>query len=275
MDAEDLLLRQFLGIRTDEQTQLSAQWIRSQQRDDGTWATFFGGPPDHSATIEAYAALRLAGDPVDAAHMRRAREYVLDQGGIERSRVFTKIWLSLFGLWSWEHVPAMPPELIFLPPWAPLNLYDFACWARQTVAALTVVWAYRPVREIPITLDELRVGGPPQSRIPVTDPVSKAFVALDRALHAYERRPVRAAAQACAAEDGALDPRASGAGRLLGRDPAAMGLLDHGADAARAIRSITRSSRGRSTGSTASRSSTSRAGGWRRASHPSGTPAWR
>jgi squalene-hopene/tetraprenyl-beta-curcumene cyclase len=73
MDAEDLLLRQFLGIRTDEQTQLSAQWIRSQQRDDGTWGTFLGGPPDHSATIEAYAALRLAGDPMDAAHMLRAR----------------------------------------------------------------------------------------------------------------------------------------------------------------------------------------------------------
>ena len=192
MDAEDLLLRQFLGIRTDLQTRLSAQWIRSQQRDDGTWGTFFGGPPDHSVTIEAYAALRLAGDPQDAEHMRRAREYVLDQGGIERSRVFTKIWLSLFGLWSWEHVPAMPPELIFLPPWAPLNLYDFACWARQTVAALTVVWAYRPVRDIPIRLDELRVGGPPQSRFPVTDPVGKAFVALDRALHAYERRPVGA-----------------------------------------------------------------------------------
>jgi squalene-hopene/tetraprenyl-beta-curcumene cyclase len=190
MDAEDLLLRQFLGIRTEEQTRLSAQWIRSQQRDDGTWGTFFGGPADHSVTIEAYAALRLAGDPEDAAHMRRAREYVLDQGGLERARVFTKIWFSLFGLWSWEHVPAMPPELVFLPAWAPLNLYDFACWARQTVAALTVVWAYRPVREIPITLDEIRVGGPPQSRFPVTDPVSRAFVRLDSALHAYERRPI-------------------------------------------------------------------------------------
>jgi squalene-hopene/tetraprenyl-beta-curcumene cyclase len=190
MDAEDLLLRQFLGVRTDEQTQQSARWIRSKQRDDGTWGNFLGADPDLSTTIEAYAALRLAGDPPDAAHMRRAAEYVRDAGGIESSRVFTKIWLSLFGLWSWEHVPAMPPELILLPPWVPLNIYDFACWARQTVAALTVVWAYRPVRPIPIELDELRIGGPPRSRYPVTDPISKAFLRLDRVLHAYERRPI-------------------------------------------------------------------------------------
>jgi len=191
MDAEDLLLRQFLGVRTDELTQQSARWIRSKQRDDGTWGNFLGADSDLSTTIEAYAALRLAGDPPDASHMRLAAEYVRDAGGIESSRVFTKIWLSLFGLWSWEHVPAMPPELILLPPWVPLNIYDFACWARQTVAALTVVWAYRPVRPIPIGLDELRIGGPPRSRYPVTDPISKAFLRLDRALHAYERRPLQ------------------------------------------------------------------------------------
>src|SRR5579862_92439 len=69
MDAEDLLLRQFLGIRTDAQTQGTARWIRSQQRADGTWATFYGGPSDLSTTVEAYVALRLAGDPVDAPHM--------------------------------------------------------------------------------------------------------------------------------------------------------------------------------------------------------------
>jgi len=191
MDAEDLLLRQFLGVRTDELTQQSARWIRSKQRSDGTWGNFFGADADLSTTIEAYAALRLAGDPPDAAHMRLAAQSVRDAGGIESSRVFTKIWLSLFGLWSWEHVPAMPPELIFLPPWVPLNIYDFACWARQTVAALTVVWAYRPVRPIPIGLDELRIGGPPRSRYPVTDPISKAFVGLDRLLHAYEQRPLQ------------------------------------------------------------------------------------
>ncbi|HKB31803.1 MAG TPA: prenyltransferase/squalene oxidase repeat-containing protein, partial [Streptosporangiaceae bacterium] len=62
MDAEDLLMREFLGVRAEEDTQAAARWIRSKQRRDGTWANFHGGPPDLSTTVEAYVALRLAGD---------------------------------------------------------------------------------------------------------------------------------------------------------------------------------------------------------------------
>src|SRR6202049_1287506 len=61
MDAEDMLLREFLGVRRTDETERSAAWIRSQQRADGTWTNFYGGPGDLSTTIEAYWALRLAG----------------------------------------------------------------------------------------------------------------------------------------------------------------------------------------------------------------------
>src|SRR5260370_32240199 len=60
MDAEDMLLREFLGIRREDETERSAAWIRSQQRDDGTWTNFHGGPGELSTTLEAYWALRLA-----------------------------------------------------------------------------------------------------------------------------------------------------------------------------------------------------------------------
>src|SRR5690554_2040952 len=112
MEAEDLLLRQFMGRIDPAILRDTAAWIRSKQDADGGWAIFTGGPPDLSATIEAYAALRLAGDPADAAHMRRAAELVRELGGIERSRVFTRIWLALFGEWSWDRLPALPPEVI-------------------------------------------------------------------------------------------------------------------------------------------------------------------
>ena len=97
MDAEDLLLREFLGIRTEQETEEAARWIRSQQRADGTWATFHGGPGDLSTTVEAWVALRLAGDAPDAPHMATALEFVRADGGLEATRVFTRIWLALFG----------------------------------------------------------------------------------------------------------------------------------------------------------------------------------
>ncbi|HUC23792.1 MAG TPA: prenyltransferase/squalene oxidase repeat-containing protein, partial [Streptosporangiaceae bacterium] len=110
MDAEDLLLREFLGIRTEEETQAAARWIRQSQRADGTWANFHGGDADLSTTVEAYVALRLAGDAPEAAHMALAASFITERGGIARTRVFTRIWLALFGEWPWDDLPVMPPE---------------------------------------------------------------------------------------------------------------------------------------------------------------------
>jgi squalene-hopene/tetraprenyl-beta-curcumene cyclase len=195
MDAEDLLLREFLGIRTAEETEQAARWIRSQQREDGTWANFYGGPGDLSTTVEAYVALRLAGDPEDAPHMRAALEFVLGNGGLERSRVFTRLWLALFGVWSWDDLPNLPPEMIHLPPWFPFNLYDWACWARQTVVPLTIVATLRPCRPLPFSLDELRTGEPlPPMAAPYT--WAGFFQRVDKGLHAYARRPLKLARRA-------------------------------------------------------------------------------
>jgi squalene-hopene/tetraprenyl-beta-curcumene cyclase len=190
MDAEDMLLREFLGIRTEPATAESARWIRSQQRGDGTWATFYGGPPELSTTVEAWVALRLAGDAPDEPHMARAAAFIRAQGGVAATRVFTRVWLALFGLWPWNQLPEMPPEIIFLPSWCPLNVYDFACWARQTVVPLTVVGSHKPIRAVPFDIDELHN---PEYRRPRARPWTWAgvFAALDKGLRLYGRHPIR------------------------------------------------------------------------------------
>jgi squalene-hopene/tetraprenyl-beta-curcumene cyclase len=190
MDAEDMLLREFLGIRTADQTAAAAKWIRSRQREDGTWANFFGGPADLSTTIEAYVALRLAGDAPEDEHMARAQHFIYASGGIEASRVFTRIWLAMFNLWKWEELPVMPPEMIFVSRHLPLNVYDFACWARQTVVALTVVSAHRPSHRLDFTIDELKTGVPAPRRDPINTWAGR-FQAVDVLLHFYERRPLK------------------------------------------------------------------------------------
>ncbi len=190
MDAEDLMLRQFLGLLTEEITVPAARWIRSEQRADGTWSNFHEGPADLSTTIEAYVGLRLAGDSIDEPHMLAAREYIVDNGGIENSRVFTRIWLALFGEWSWDELPVMPPELIFLPSWFPLNIYDWGQWARQTVVPLTIVCAKKPVRSLGFDLAELHVGRRAKKRKPLLS-FANAFEQLDKVLHGYEKLPVK------------------------------------------------------------------------------------
>ncbi|MGY6026263.1 squalene--hopene cyclase [Streptomyces spinosirectus] len=186
MDAEDLLLRQFLGILDEATANAAALFVRGEQREDGTWASFYGGPGELSTTIEAYVALRLAGDTPDAPHMARAAAWIREQGGIARSRVFTRIWLALFGWWKWEDLPELPPELIYFPTWMPLNIYDFGCWARQTIVPLTIVSAKRPVRPAPFPLDELHTDASNPNPAKPLAPVASwdgAFQRLDKMLH--------------------------------------------------------------------------------------------
>jgi len=126
-----------------------ANYLLRQQTKEGSWTIWYGGPGDLSTTIESYFALKLAGYPAEHAAMRKAREFILAKGGILKARVFTKIFLALFGEFSWLGVPSMPIELMLLPEWAFLNMYELSSWSRATIIPLSVVMSTRPVCKLP------------------------------------------------------------------------------------------------------------------------------
>jgi squalene-hopene/tetraprenyl-beta-curcumene cyclase len=149
MTAQHIFWHEFLRIADDDTVRRCANELLARRRDDGTWAIYWGGEPDLAATVEAYTALRMAGLAGDDPRLAGARGYIEEQGGIGASRVFTRMWLALFGLWPWEEIQAIPPELVLLSPELPLSVYSFGCWARQTLVALSIVMHYRPVRHLP------------------------------------------------------------------------------------------------------------------------------
>jgi squalene-hopene/tetraprenyl-beta-curcumene cyclase len=187
MTAEHVLLCRFLGIDLDHVRDGATKHILGCQQQDGSWALYREGPADLSSTIEAYAALKTLGMDPGADPMQRALRVIQRLGGLARARVFTKIWLALFGEYPWDGVPSMPPELIYLPSWAPLNLYDFACWARGTIAPLLIVLARRPVRPLDVSLSELIAPGTEPRLWRVTG--SGPFWWLDQLLKLYGRLP--------------------------------------------------------------------------------------
>ena len=164
MIAQHLFWHHVLNLRTPALDRKIANELIARQRDDGTWSIWFDGPPDLSTSVEAYAALELAG--VDPGP--KARDYIRSQGGIPRTRIFTKCFLALLGQWPWNRIVPIPVELILLPPGAPVSIYNFACWARGTFVPLSVCRALRPVRGA--DLDLRGIGAQPgrSSRPPLT-----------------------------------------------------------------------------------------------------------
>ncbi len=143
ISAEYILLQHFLGEIDAGEERRIARYLRGAQNEDGGWPLFAGGVADISATVKAYYALKLIGDPPEAAHMRRARGLVLARGGAARANVFTRVTLALFGQVPWRAVPAMPVEIMALPRWFPFHLSNISYWSRTVIAPLLVLMAIR------------------------------------------------------------------------------------------------------------------------------------
>ncbi len=157
LESEYVLVLYFLGLAEPERIRMLAETIRCGQRPEGGWANYEGGTPDVSASVKAYIVLKLVGDDPEAPHMKRAQATICQLGGVEACNSFTKIYLSIFGLYNWRRCPAVPPELILLPRWFYFNVNAMSAWSRAIVVPLSIIWAHKPQCDLPLDggIDEL------------------------------------------------------------------------------------------------------------------------
>ena len=192
--SEYVLLEHFLD-RIDAPLQAKiGVYLRQIQNPDGGWPLFHGGKSDVSASVKAYFALKAAGDQPDAPHMARARERILAMGGAERTNVFTRVQLALFGQVPWRAAPVMPVEIMHLPRWFFFHLSKVSYWSRTVMVPLLVLMALRPRARNPhgIAIPELFRTPPEQVRHWIHGPYRSAwgyvFKALDVLLRPIEPR---------------------------------------------------------------------------------------
>ncbi len=157
MEAEYLMLCHFLGKTDPDRWRKVCNHILKRQQQDGSWGLYYSAPGDLSTSVECYFALKLAGHSPDSPELAKARGFILSRGGVPRTRVFTKIWLALFGQWDWKGVPHLPPEMVLLPPYLPFNVYDFSAWSRPTIVPMMIILSHRPHCPVPdwANIDEL------------------------------------------------------------------------------------------------------------------------
>ena len=123
LESETILVLAFLGKENSPLARRAAAYLICQQLPDGGWAKFPGGKLDISGSVKAYFALKLTGHDAAAEFMERARRAIRAHGGADAVNSFTRFYLALLGQISYEHCPAVPPEMVLLPKWFPVNLY--------------------------------------------------------------------------------------------------------------------------------------------------------
>ena len=155
LQSEYILLLAWLNTHEDapewlsKRIQRAANQLRRQQLPGGGWSLYPGGPLEISGSVKAYLAMKIAGASPDAPWMRRAQQAILSAGGAEGINSFTRYYLALLGILRYEQCPAVPPELVLIPHWLPLNIYEMSAWSRTIFVPLSLLWAFQPTLETP------------------------------------------------------------------------------------------------------------------------------
>ncbi len=194
--AEYIMLHRFLGLDESRVPRMAAD-ILYRQLPNGGWSVWYGDGGELSTSVEAYFALKIAGIAPDDPRMVKARKFILARGGALKTRVFTRIFLALFGQLSWDGIPLLPVEFMLLPPWSGFSIYEFSSWSRLTIVPLMIIMAKRPVRPLPqdqwvteLFLDpsepflKHRVAWKPRAQL------ENFFVLVDRFQKLYYRLPI-------------------------------------------------------------------------------------
>ena len=147
LESEFILLLAFLGREDTDVARRAARHILQKQLPTGGWSLHPHGALDVNCSVKAYFALKLTGHDTGAEYMRRARTAILDAGGAVGVNSFTRYYLAMLGQIDYELCPAIPPEILLLPLWFPINIYRISAWSRTILVPLSIIWAQRPVRD--------------------------------------------------------------------------------------------------------------------------------
>jgi squalene-hopene/tetraprenyl-beta-curcumene cyclase len=199
--SEYVFFLRFLGRLDAELKRKCGQEMINGQLPDGGWNIYGGGPSDHSATVEAYFALKMCGYAKRHPALKKAHDRILRCGGIETTRVFTKINLAMFGQYSWNRIPKISPELMLLPRRSPIHIYEFSSWSRAVIVPLLIIFHHKPVHELPVDeqvpelhLNTTKLSGRQRLEKLLKDrkwDLEKTFAVAQTVLGFYEKSPLK------------------------------------------------------------------------------------
>lgn len=140
-DCYMIILLRSLAIHDEKLISQLTERILSKQEDNGSWKLFHDEPNGNtSSTIEAYYALLYSGffDKSDERLMK-AKKFIIENGGIGKAHMFTKIMLTITGQQDWPDSFPIPIEAILLPSSSPIHFYSLSVYGRANLTPILIL----------------------------------------------------------------------------------------------------------------------------------------
>ena len=134
-----------------EERRLLLKSYQVKQLPDGSWPMHIEGEGYVFFTTLAYVALRLLGVGPDEPICARARDWIKANGGVLAIPSWGKFWLSMVGLYEFEGVNSIPPELFLMPDWLPVHPNNYYCHTRYIYLGISYLYGRRFRHELPLT----------------------------------------------------------------------------------------------------------------------------
>lgn len=161
-DAFYIITIRALNIETEEENiRLLTKTLRTTQEKEGYWKAYRDEPNGHlSATIIAYTALLYSGHYTkDDQQMKKARSFIIKNGGLAKAHFMIKWMLSVNGLYPWSHMIYIPMTFLLLPTFQPINFYQFSAYARIHFIPMLIASNKKFTLQPKAKLDDLFVRG--------------------------------------------------------------------------------------------------------------------
>jgi lanosterol synthase len=111
--------------------------------EDGGWGLHIEGESSVFGTAMNYTTLRILGADAEDPRMRKARDTLWKLGGAIKGPHWAKFWLSVLGVFDWDVVNPVPPELWLLPDWVPVAPWRWWIHMRQVFLPMSYVYSKR------------------------------------------------------------------------------------------------------------------------------------
>lgn len=153
-----IIVQRIAGRTFDDQTRAQMiKYFRVSRTPDGVW----GLHPESGGyvffTTLAYVALRLLGVSPEDPLASTARQWLHAQkGGALAIPGWGKFWLATLGLYGYEGVNPVPPEIFLLPKSVPFHPHHYYCHTRLIYMGMAYIYGSRCSADLGPVVADLR-----------------------------------------------------------------------------------------------------------------------